>query len=166
MDWCQNQDGSFKSTDALCIAAEADEEELDFTKVDKPRPIERCKSCEVRSLSELSKVSENSSYSIDHLDKAASLQPKSGMNTPGSLVLDPQSHPIVSEGWEALMRSLVYFRGQRVGTIAAMDSSDEKINYDQVHTCCHLLIASIYCFLESVWFSKLNKLLCNVLGNE
>ncbi|KAL5129786.1 putative alkaline/neutral invertase B [Glycine soja] len=132
MDWCQNQNGSFKSTDALCIAAEADEEELDFTKVDKPRPIERCKSCEVRSLSELSKVSENSSYSIDHLDKAASLQPKSGMNTPGSLVLDPQSHPIVSEGWEALMRSLVYFRGQRVGTIAAMDSSDEKINYDQV----------------------------------
>ncbi|KAG4979355.1 hypothetical protein JHK85_033313 [Glycine max] len=86
MDWCQNQNGSFKSTDALCIAAEADEEELDFTKVDKPRPIERCKSCEVRSLSELSKVSENSSYSIDHLDKAASLQPKSGMNTPGSLV--------------------------------------------------------------------------------
>ncbi|XP_020214742.1 probable alkaline/neutral invertase F [Cajanus cajan] len=134
MDWCHNE--SFRSADALSTAAETDEEELDFSKVDKPRGLERCKSCEVRSLSELAKVSENSSHPVEHLENAVSLLPKSITNTPGALVLDPHphlhSHPIVSEGWEALRRSLVYFRGQPVGTIAALDSSDEKVNYDQV----------------------------------
>ncbi|TKY67728.1 alkaline/neutral invertase B [Spatholobus suberectus] len=56
------------------------------------------------------------------------------MNTPGSWVLDPYSHPItiVSEGWEALRCSLIFFRVQPVDTIAALDNFDEKVNYDQV----------------------------------
>ncbi|XP_074365040.1 putative alkaline/neutral invertase B [Apium graveolens] len=36
------------------------------------------------------------------------------------------------EAWNALRRSLVYFRGQAVGTVAAMDHSSEELNYNQV----------------------------------
>lgn len=43
-----------------------------------------------------------------------------------------ESQPVVADAWEALRRSLVYFRGQPVGTIAAVDNSVEKVNYDQV----------------------------------
>jgi hypothetical protein len=39
----------------------------------------------------------------------------------------------VNEAWEALRKSVVYFRGQPVGTIAATDhASEEVLNYDQV----------------------------------
>nr|QNM38197.1 neutral invertase [Lycium barbarum] len=55
----------------------------------------------------------------------------SGFTTPRSpFASDP--HPMIAEAWEALRRSLVHFRGRPVGTIAALDSSDEKLNYDQV----------------------------------
>lgn len=40
---------------------------------------------------------------------------------------------MVADAWEALTRSIVYFRGQPVGTIAAYDhASEEVLNYDQV----------------------------------
>ncbi|CAN1792993.1 Probable alkaline/neutral invertase B [Linum perenne] len=38
----------------------------------------------------------------------------------------------LEEAWAALRKSLVVFRGQRVGTIATTDNSDENLNYDQV----------------------------------
>jgi hypothetical protein len=38
----------------------------------------------------------------------------------------------VAEAWDALRRSLVVFRGQPVGTIAALDNTGEQLNYDQV----------------------------------
>ena len=44
---------------------------------------------------------------------------------------------MIAEAWETLRRSLVYFRGQPVGTIAALDSSEEKLNYDQVKQVMH-----------------------------
>ncbi|KAG0453464.1 hypothetical protein HPP92_024768 [Vanilla planifolia] len=44
-----------------------------------------------------------------------------------------EPHPMVAEAWDALRRSLVYFRGQPLGTIAAVDhASEEVLNYDQV----------------------------------
>ncbi|XP_010477524.1 PREDICTED: probable alkaline/neutral invertase D [Camelina sativa] len=44
-----------------------------------------------------------------------------------------EPHPMLAEAWDALRRSLVYFRGQPVGTIAAYDhASEEVLNYDQV----------------------------------
>lgn len=44
-----------------------------------------------------------------------------------------EPHPIFTEAWESLRRSLVFFREQPVGTIAAYDhSSEEVLNYDQV----------------------------------
>eukprot|EP00897_Mesotaenium_endlicherianum_P000785 jgi/Mesen1/10707/ME000090S10170 len=40
--------------------------------------------------------------------------------------------PLVSDAWENLRKSLVYFRDAPVGTIAALDSSEEALNYNQV----------------------------------
>lgn len=42
------------------------------------------------------------------------------------------THPMFGEAWNALRRSLVYFRGQAVGTVAARDHSSEELNYNQV----------------------------------
>ncbi|ESQ28004.1 hypothetical protein EUTSA_v10019647mg, partial [Eutrema salsugineum] len=63
-------------------------------------------------------------------DSAHSLDGRSGWETP---VFSMNPHPMVTEAWEALRRSQVYFRGQPVGTIAAYDhASEEVLNYDQV----------------------------------
>ncbi|MQL78939.1 hypothetical protein Taro_011361, partial [Colocasia esculenta] len=55
---------------------------------------------------------------------------KSYLNTPRSLYCpEPQ---IVTEAWDTVRQALVYFRGQPVGTIAALDYSGEVYNYNQV----------------------------------
>ena len=36
------------------------------------------------------------------------------------------------DAWDCLRKSIVYFRGDPVGTIAAMDPSENALNYDQV----------------------------------
>lgn len=141
IDWSHhNGNGNLKSQDSLCSVAEF--EEFDFSKVlDKPRTlnIERQRSCDERSMSELSiglsprllaSKLDNFPRLGEHLDHAFSPVHKSGLNTPRSLLLD--SHSILPEAWEALRRSLVHFRGEPVGTIAALDNSDENLNYDQV----------------------------------
>ncbi|KAJ0436704.1 putative beta-fructofuranosidase [Helianthus annuus] len=44
-----------------------------------------------------------------------------------------EPHLMFVEAWDALRKTMVYFRGQPVGTFAALDNnSDEKLNYDQV----------------------------------
>jgi hypothetical protein len=58
--------------------------------------------------------------------------------TPPSLVvvhhhhsaLEP--HPMISDGWDALQRYLVFFHRKLVGTIAAMDPTEDFLNYNQV----------------------------------
>lgn len=41
-------------------------------------------------------------------------------------------HPLMNEAWEALRKFVLYFHGQPVGTIVAVDHSSEKVlNYDQ-----------------------------------
>ncbi|KAD7477600.1 hypothetical protein E3N88_00736 [Mikania micrantha] len=108
--------------------------------LEKPRTlnIERKRSFDERSFSEMSismsprnnfyKTSEHSSRAFDNLDGVYS--PGRWTGTPRSGYFEP--HPIVGEAWEALRRSLVNFRGQPVGTIAALDNSSEELNYDQV----------------------------------
>ncbi|XP_020518051.1 probable alkaline/neutral invertase F isoform X1 [Amborella trichopoda] len=50
----------------------------------------------------------------------------------------PRSHsyfglqPLVTDAWDALKKSLVYYCGQSVGTISALDHSADSLNYDQV----------------------------------
>ncbi|KAJ4869960.1 putative alkaline/neutral invertase B [Raphanus sativus] len=115
--------------------------DIDFSKLlEKPRPlnIERLRSLDERSLTELSgspqlRNADNASRAHDHADSyvfSPSVGRRSGFNTPRS-VHGFESHPMVGEAWDALRRSMVYFRGQPVGTIAAVDNSEEKLNYDQ-----------------------------------
>lgn len=73
---------------------------------------------------------------LDHLESFNSPSRKSTLNSPRSHNWH-EPHPMMGEGWEALRRSLVYYRGHPVGTIAALDHSSEELNYDQVHV--HLL---------------------------
>ncbi|GLT42888.1 hypothetical protein SLA2020_168660 [Shorea laevis] len=131
-----NQNGNPGTTDLLDALAEL--EEFDFSKLsDKPRAlnIERQSSCEVMLLGELSSGSpppvslrnvDISSHKVEHEDHIGS-----GLNTPRPQTVS-EPHLMVAEAREALNRSLVYFRGQPVGTIAALENSEEKLNYDQV----------------------------------
>lgn len=49
-----------------------------------------------------------------------------------------QNH-VVNEAWEMLRKSVVYFQGNMVGTVAALDQSVDTLNYDQVHILSILL---------------------------
>lgn len=114
----------------------------------RPINIERNRSFEERSFSEMSiTFSPRHSRIIDHLDGI------SGFTSPRSHSLC-EPHPMTADAWENLRRSLVNFRGQPVGTIAALDHSVEELNYDQV-----LAYTQIYCsiaLLIVVHFSVLN----------
>ncbi|KAH9606351.1 hypothetical protein KSS87_023341, partial [Heliosperma pusillum] len=137
------QNGNITPRDAL-----DESEERDFAKLlDRPRALNmesRQRSLDERSLNEFTtprastRNAENISRLADHLENILSNGRRSGINTPRSGFSTPRSlagfepHPIVGEAWDALRRSLVYFRGQPVGTIAALDNSEEKCNYDQV----------------------------------
>lgn len=115
--------------------------------LEKPRTlnIERKRSFDERSFSEMSitmsprnnfyKTSDNSSRAFENLDGVYS--PGRWTSTPRSGYFEP--HPIVGEAWEALQRSVVNFRGQPVGTIAALDNSSEELNYDQVKSLNYLM---------------------------
>ncbi|KAL3503900.1 hypothetical protein ACH5RR_033741 [Cinchona calisaya] len=122
-----------KNVSSHCSISEMDDYDLSklLDKPDKPRlNIERQRSFDERSLSELSV---GLSRALDTYETAYS-PGRSALDTPASSArnsFDP--HPMVAEAWEALRRSLVYFRDQPVGTIAAYDhASEEVLNYDQV----------------------------------
>ncbi|XAR55639.1 Beta-fructofuranosidase [Bertholletia excelsa] len=106
-----------RNVSSHCSISEMDD--FDLTKLlDKPKlNIERKRSFDERSLSEL--------YSPGG---------PSGLDTPASLSGNSyEPHPVVVQAWEALRRSIVFFRDQPVGTIAAYDhASEEVLNYDQV----------------------------------
>ncbi|XP_021999909.1 probable alkaline/neutral invertase B isoform X1 [Helianthus annuus] len=109
----------------------------DFSKrSDKPRRLnmERQRSFDERSLVEASprytSWAENGQRHID-LDSVFSPSKRSPFNTPRGRY-GYEAHPMFAEAWESLRKTMVYFRGQPVGTIAALDNSEEKQNYDQV----------------------------------
>ncbi|EXB57731.1 hypothetical protein L484_006844 [Morus notabilis] len=112
----------------------SDNDDYDLSRLlDKPRlNIERKRSFDERSLSELS--TGLGRVTLDGLDSAYSPGGRSGFNTPASSARHSfEPHPMVGEAWEALRRSMVYFRGQPVGTIGAGDhASEDVLNYDQV----------------------------------
>lgn len=123
----------FRLADPRSSVAEADDFDL-MRLLDKPRlNIERQRSFDERSLSELSI---SNIRGLDALDSIYSPRTavRSGFDTPASSArCSFEPHPMVADAWEALTRSIVYFRGQPVGTIAAYDhASEEVLNYDQV----------------------------------
>ncbi|CAD5167063.1 unnamed protein product [Musa acuminata subsp. malaccensis] len=117
-----------------CSISEADDFERLSRLLDRPRvKIERKLSFDERSLSELSVT--GNLRPVDSYDSLCS--PGAGrsvLDTPVSLSRNSfEPHPMVGEAWDALRRSIVFFRGQPVGTIAAIDhASEEVLNYDQV----------------------------------
>ncbi|XP_058088867.1 probable alkaline/neutral invertase D isoform X1 [Magnolia sinica] len=125
-----------------CSISEADDYDLSRL-LDKPRlNIERQRSFDERSLSEMSigvsprfstRAAENT-RGLENFENMCSPGGRSGLNTPASSARNSfEPHPMVADAWEALRRSLVFFRGQPVGTIAAYDhASEEVLNYDQV----------------------------------
>lgn len=148
-----SHNGNVKNSNTLFSVDEIEESE--FSKLlDKPRPlnIERQRSFDERSLGELaigfsprlsSRISsDNFSRLIDNFDQTPSPGRKSDFNTPRSQH-GFEHHPMVAEAWDALRRSLVHFRGQPVGTIAALDSTEENLNYDQVRTLYEQLLVFI-----------------------
>lgn len=135
-----SQNGSKKSLETSGTIFEIEEDFDVLRSLDRPRTIsvERVRSFDERSFSELSGSlsprglgrNDSSAHIVDHLEYMSSPHRRSGFNTPNSHF---ESNPLVADAWEALRRSLVYFRGQPVGTIAAVDHSVEELNYDQVN---------------------------------
>lgn len=122
-----------RKVSSICSISEMDD--FDITKLlDRPRlNLKREKSFDERSLSELS-VGFGLTRGLDNFDNAYSPGGRSGFDTPASSARNSfEPHPMIAEAWEALRRSLVFFRSQPVGTIAAYDhASEEVLNYDQV----------------------------------
>uniref|UniRef100_A0A162AL97 Alkaline/neutral invertase n=1 Tax=Daucus carota subsp. sativus TaxID=79200 RepID=A0A162AL97_DAUCS len=120
-----------RNVSSICSMSEMDD--YDLTKLlDKPRlNLKREKSFDERSLSELSI---GLARGLDNFESSYSPGGRSGYDTPGSSARNSfEPHPMVAEAWDALRRSLVFFRSQPVGTIAAYDhASEEVLNYDQV----------------------------------
>ncbi|RWW43659.1 hypothetical protein BHE74_00050674 [Ensete ventricosum] len=114
----------------LHSVAEADDFDRSSRQLDRPRfKIERRLSFEERSLSDLS-VTGN----LRAVDSYGSMHSFGAVPTPTSPVWSSfELPPMVDEAWDALRKSVVFFRGQAVGTIAAVDhASREVLNYDQV----------------------------------
>ncbi|KAG6535524.1 hypothetical protein ZIOFF_000546 [Zingiber officinale] len=116
----------------LCSVAELDDFEHLSRLLDRPRiKIERKLSFDERSLSELS----GNLRLVDEMYSPAA--GRSVLDTPASSARDwfePHGpHPMIAEAWDALRRSIVLFRRQPVGTMAAIEhASEEVLNYDQV----------------------------------
>ncbi|XP_039121880.1 probable alkaline/neutral invertase D isoform X1 [Dioscorea cayenensis subsp. rotundata] len=120
-----------KKVGSYCALGEVDD--LDLLKLlDKPKlNIERQKSFEERSLSELS-INIRAVDSLENMHSPNGV--RSAFDTPVSSTRNSfETHPMIGEAWDALRKSLVFFQGQPVGTIAAVDhASEEVLNYDQV----------------------------------
>ena len=104
-----------------CSLSEMDDLDLNRALLDRPRlKIERKRSFDERSMSELSRHDSPRGRSV--------------LDTPLSSARNCfEPHPMMAEACEALRRSMVFFRGHPVGTLAAVDNTtDEVLNYDQV----------------------------------
>lgn len=133
-------------------ASLADPDDFDLTRLLNHKPrinVERQRSFDDRSLGELAGAGTASrggwtyGYGGGMVDSYESMySPGSGLRsycgTPASSTrLSFEPHPLIGEAWDALRRSIVSFRGQPIGTIAAVDHSaaDDVLNYDQVVWC-------------------------------
>ncbi|KAG6510806.1 hypothetical protein ZIOFF_028845 [Zingiber officinale] len=122
-----------RKVDSRASITEADD--LDLARLpDRPRiKIERKRSFDERSLSE--HLAGGSLRQVDSVESIFSLGGlRSVLDSPSSLGHHSfEPHPMFAEAWDALRKSIVLFRSQPVGTIAALDhTSEEVLNYDQV----------------------------------
>lgn len=122
-----------RKVDSRASITEVDD--LDLARLpDRPRlKIERKRSFDERSLSE--HLAGGNLRQVDSIESIFSIGgPRSVLDSPASFGYHSfEPHPMIAEAWDALRKSIVLFRGQPVGTIAALDhSSEEVLNYDQV----------------------------------
>lgn len=129
-------------------ASLADPDDFDLTRLLNHKPrinVDRQRSFDDRSLGEISLAGAGTAsrggwgYGGGGMESYESMySPGGGLRsycgTPASSTrLSFEPHPLIGEAWDALRRSMVSFRGQPLGTIAAVDhSSGEVLNYDQV----------------------------------
>jgi hypothetical protein len=132
----KNMDGFMSSTD----------NGFDFRFLDeKPRPIQPIdtrRSLDEKSFNDIlgpriTRPSLQTVTSQSDLEGMVTPSSRSASNTPrGSCLNTPrhmfEPHPMTQDAWEALRRSLVYYKGSPVGTIAALDPNEESLNYNQV----------------------------------
>ena len=136
-----------------CSLSEMDDLDLNRALLDRPRlKIERKRSFDERSMSELSRHDSPRGRSV--------------LDTPLSSARNSfEPHPMMAEAWEALRRSMVFFRGLPVGTLAAVDNTtDEVLNYDQVPIKYYLSVGwlvALYINLNAVFCSC--RCLCVIL---
>uniref|UniRef100_A0A453C014 Alkaline/neutral invertase n=1 Tax=Aegilops tauschii subsp. strangulata TaxID=200361 RepID=A0A453C014_AEGTS len=122
-------------------ASMVDTDDFDLSRLLNHRPrinVERQRSFDDRSLGDLYLSAMDGRGAGGYMDSYESMySPGGGLRsltgTPASSTrLSFEPHPLVGDAWDALRRSLVCFRGQPLGTIAAVDSSSgEVLNYDQ-----------------------------------
>lgn len=131
------QESNTKNTDLFATATENGTS--DYLQIpERPRPInlEHKRSLDERSLSELLSprlISPRpSSRTMETFRSLDENRFSSAQNTPRSARASSEPNPMIADAWEALRRSLVYFRGKPVGTIAALDPTEDSLNYNQV----------------------------------
>ncbi|PKI62427.1 hypothetical protein CRG98_017233, partial [Punica granatum] len=128
------RDFGLRNVSSQCSLSEMDDNDLSRL-LDKPRiNIDRKRSFDERSFSELFNGIPRQLAPESNIDCSYSSGGRSGLATPASSARNSfEPHPVVVDAWDSLRRTLVYFRGQPVGTVAACDhASEEVLNYDQV----------------------------------
>jgi hypothetical protein len=106
----------------------------------KPRPIETHHSLDERSLDDIISSGLSSPRPPRQLETVKSSECLEALLSPSirSSVGTPREHhafephPMISDAWEALRKSMVFFRSKPVGTIAALDPTEDSLNYNQV----------------------------------
>ncbi|CAN1259517.1 Probable alkaline/neutral invertase B [Linum perenne] len=109
----------------------SDQDELDLLKVlvNPLSLLNTARSCDLSEFATGTKVDGGSGSDSVH-SPAPGTGRRSSFNSPRSQFVAGVDSQL-EEAWAALRKSLVLFRGQRVGTIAANDNSEENLNYDQ-----------------------------------
>ncbi|XP_072986560.1 probable alkaline/neutral invertase B [Typha latifolia] len=123
----------------LSIDLVEEDDSLKFEDGPRSFNIERNLSLEVKTLSKMALASASPRMLrrplklriMEHSENISSPHRGSCLNTP-SMSNSSEISSIFKEAWEALKHSLVYFQHHPVGTIAALDHSEEALNYNQV----------------------------------
>jgi glycogen debranching enzyme len=129
-----------------CYGPAASDNDIDYVKLLDLRrnmhPIETNRSLDERSLSDLISANLHSSPRLmrpmETVKSSECLEALLSPSIRSSVVCTPRDrhsfepHPMISDAWDALRRSIVFFRNQPVGTIAAMDPTEDSLNYNQV----------------------------------
>lgn len=108
--------------------------------VRRPRQIETQHSLDERSLNDIISSGLSSPRPPRQLETVKSSECLEALLSPSirSFAGTPREHhafephPMIADAWERLRMSMVYFRSKPVGTIAALDPTEDSLNYNQV----------------------------------